>query len=201
MTAAVISEEVSDETEHSMEPLSLVPSAAPPGIRRIVLTGFMGAGKSTVGQLLAGHLGWRFIDADLAIEAKAGMTPAEIFAKLGEFAFRRMETSAIAHALGERNAIIALGGGAPEVLANRLLLEQTPETAVVFLQAPFATLLQRCNQQSGAALRPNLADTAAAEERFRYRAPLYRRCARYQIDTEGRKPGETAEALLLAIHR
>ena len=201
MTAAVTSEEVSDETEHSMEPLSLMPSAAPPGIRRIVLTGFMGAGKSTVGQLLAGHLGWRFIDADLAIEAKAGMTPAEIFTKLGEFAFRRMETSAIAHALGERNAIIALGGGAPEVLANRLLLEQTPETAVVFLQAPFATLLQRCNQQSGAALRPNLADTATAEERFRYRAPLYRRCARYQIDTEGRKPGETAEALLLAIHR
>ncbi len=205
MTAAAISEEVSEEVSDEPERAEMTPasapSAPPAGVRRIVLTGFMGAGKSTVGRVLADRLGWRFIDADMEIEAKAGMSPAEIFAKLGEFVFRRMETSAIAHALGERSAVIAMGGGAPEVLANRLLLEQTPETAVVFLQAPLSTLLERCHQQSGAAVRPNLADPAIAEERFRYRAPLYRRCARFQIDTEGRTPGETAESVLLALRR
>ncbi len=164
-------------------------------LQRVVLTGFMGAGKSTVGRLLAQMLDWQFIDVDTAIETKAGMTVAEVFAKHGEFVFRRMETSAIAHALGERRCVIALGGGAPEVLANRLLLEQTPHTAVVLLEAPLATLLARCAAQQDAAVRPNLADPAAAEERFQYRAPLYRRCARHRFATAGQSPSQTVEAI------
>ncbi len=135
--------------EPATVPISL--SAAPPAAplpQRIVLTGFMGAGKSTVGQLVADELGWRFVDVDREIEARAGMPVAEIFATLGEFVFRRLETSAIAHALGERRAVIALGGGAPEVLANRLLLEQTPSTAVILLEAPLADLLARCDGQA-----------------------------------------------------
>lgn len=167
--------------------------------RRIVLTGFMGAGKSTVGSLLAQHLGWRFIDVDHEIETKAGMSVADIFHTLGEFVFRRLETSAIAHALGERNTILALGGGAPEVLANRLLLEQTPHTAVVFLEAPLPTLLDRCAAQQNAAIRPVLQDVTAAEERFRYRAPLYRRCARYRLSTVDQTPAQTAETLLALL--
>lgn len=166
-------------------------------VQRIVLTGFMGAGKSTVGGMLAEHLGWRLIDVDREIEARAGLSVPEIFAKLGEFVFRRMETAAVAHALGERKVLIALGGGAPEVLANRLLLEQTPGTAVILLEAPLETLLERCAAQTGAgAERPNLSDRDAANERFRYRAPLYRRVARRVVSTGGQTPEETAAAVL-----
>ena len=140
-------------------------------------------------------LGWQFLDVDESIVQKAGMPVSEIFAKLGEFVFRRMETSAIAHALGERDAVVALGGGAVEVLANRLLLEQTPRTAVVFLDAALTTLLDRCQRQIGAAERPNL---QAAEERFRYRAPLYRRVARLRIETSQQSPEESVQELRAA---
>ena len=159
---------------------------------RIVLTGFMGAGKSTVGRLLAERLGWRFVDVDDAIMEKAGMPVAEIFTKYGEFVFRRMETSAIAHALGERDAVISLGGGAVEVLANRLLLEQTPRTTVVFLEAELPILLARCQAQTGGQHRPNL---LAAEERFRYRAPLYRRVARLRMQTAEQSPEQIAASV------
>ncbi len=189
--------------ERPQAPVSLAvartPSAMPTAAQRIVLTGFMGAGKSTVGQLLAERLGWRLIDVDRAVEERAGMGVAAIFADLGEFAFRRMETSAIARALGERRVVIALGGGAPEVLANRLLLEQTPGTAVVLLEAPLELLLDRCAAQFGTASeRPNLADREHAVERFRYRAPLYQRIARKTVCTTGQTPEQTADAVLAA---
>ena len=160
---------------------------------RIVLTGFMGAGKSTLGRMLAERLGWQFVDVDAQIVAKAGMPVGEVFAKYGEFVFRRMETSAIAHVLGERNTVIALGGGAVEVLANRLLLEQTPHTSVIFLEAPLPALLERCHTQTDAAERPNL---LAAEERFRYRAPLYKRVSNVRLETAGQTPHESLETLL-----
>ncbi|GAA3761517.1 hypothetical protein GCM10022270_20170 [Terriglobus aquaticus] len=152
----------------------------------------MGAGKSTVGRLLAERLGWRFVDVDEAITEKAGMPVTQIFAKYGEFVFRRMETSAIAHALGERDAVIALGGGAVEVLANRLLLEQTPRTTVAFLEASLPVLLARCHAQDGGETRPNL---STAEERFQYRAPLYRRVARLRLNTGEQTPQQIAAAL------
>ncbi|MGB8258986.1 MAG: shikimate kinase, partial [Terracidiphilus sp.] len=64
--------------------------------RRIVLTGFMGSGKSTVGPLVAARLGWRFVDADDVIAAEAGATIAEIFEREGEAAFRRRERETLA---------------------------------------------------------------------------------------------------------
>ncbi len=190
MPAATLDE---PETELRHAPAAATTASLP---QRVVLTGFMGAGKSTVGTLLAQQLGWRFIDVDREIEERAGLPVQDIFARLGEFVFRRMETAAIAHALGERFAVIALGGGAPEVLANRLLLEQTPRTAVVLLEAPLQTLLARCdNQATGeyAPVRPILSDRASAEERFRYRGPLYRRVARHVVQTDGRTPSQTAD--------
>ena len=171
---------------------SIAMSVSPFPLSRVVLTGFMGAGKSTVGRLLAGRLGWDFVDVDDAIVSKAGMPVAEIFAKYGEFVFRRMETSAIAHALGGRNTVVALGGGAVEVLANRLLLEQTPRTAVVFLDGALSVLLDRCQNQTDAAERPNL---RVAEERFRYRTPLYRRVAQVRVDTAEHTPEQSVTLL------
>ncbi|MGI4855144.1 MAG: shikimate kinase [Janthinobacterium lividum] len=172
---------------------SLTPRPLP---QRIVLVGFMGAGKSTAGRLLAQLLGWNFIDTDTLIEERFETTISAMFAAEGEQVFRRRESAALARALGEQQVVIAVGGGAPEVLTNRLLLEQTPGTAVVFLEASFALLFDRCVLQEGALLRPVLADAGAAASRFAARLPFYRRCSQHQISTERLDPEQTAAAIL-----
>ncbi len=169
----------------------------PPALRRVVLTGFMGAGKSTLGRLLADHLGWNFLDLDTAIEARAGASIPEIFQAQGETRFRRLESTALASALRSSPNVLALGGGALESLTNRLLLEQTPGNLVVFLDAPFSTLFDRCVLQG--IDRPNLADPAAARTRFDQRHTFYRRLARLTLSTADLTPRETLERLLPSI--
>ena len=175
-----------------------------PAIERIVLTGFMGAGKTTVGRLLAASLGWAFLDLDQHLEARAGASIADIFTAHGEAHFRRLESSALANALSLPKTVIALGGGTPEQLTNRLLLEQTPGTAILFLDAPFETLYDRCMLESFAQpehTRPVLADPVAAAERFALRQPLYRRLARVTLSTASLTPGEAAAALEQALQK
>jgi shikimate kinase len=194
------------DTMSSSSPSRMPPAPAPQvlhGTDRIVLTGFMGCGKTTVGALLAQQLGWRFLDLDHEIERRDGRTVPEIFAAKGatggEPHFRRLESAALASLLGQRNTVLALGGGAPENLGNRLLLEQTPRTAVIYLQAPFPTLLQRCSAQSAdpnATARPVLADLDLAERRFHLRHPHYRRIASHVLDTASLTAAEAAEAIL-----
>lgn len=167
--------------------------------QRIVLTGFMGSGKSTVGRLLAESLGWEFLDLDHVISARTGKTVPQIFAEQGEPAFRREETAALVSVLGRSRVVIALGGGAPETLGNRLLLEQTPATAVVYLEAAFPTLADRCMTQAldpTATARPVFADPAVAEKRFHMRHPLYLRLASTRLDTGSLTPEEVAESLI-----
>ena len=183
----------------------------PAHLRRLVLTGFMGAGKSTVGRLLAERIGWEFLDLDAYIEARTGLSVPEIFAIHGELHFRKLESQALASALGRKHVVIALGGGAPEVLTNRLLLEQTPATAVVFLDAPFPVLYDRCmmqalssapdeSQASPEQIRPLLADPSVAEERFARRHPIYRRLARATVDTSSLTTEDTISTLLAQLH-
>ena len=171
----------------------------PPHLRRIVLTGFMGAGKSTVGRLLAARIGWNFLDLDQHLEERAGATVPQIFDLHGEEHFRRLESSALASALRLGSTVVALGGGAPESLTNRLLLEQTPGTLTVFLDAPFTVLFDRCMLQEIA--RPVLADPASAQLRFTQRHPLYRRLARLTVSTDRLTPAETVPSLLDSIAR
>jgi shikimate kinase len=175
---------------------------------RIVLTGFMGSGKTTAGRLLAQSLGWTFLDLDHEIEARQALAhdPAlsvpDIFALHGEPHFRRLEAQALAALLGRRHVVIALGGGAPEELGNRLLLEQTPRTAVIHLTAPLAVLLDRCHAQAqlpNATARPVLADLDTATTRFLKRLPLYDRLATHRIDTSAHTPHDTVTAILSAL--
>jgi shikimate kinase len=169
---------------------------------RIVLTGFMGSGKTTAGYLLAERLGWNFVDLDREIEARHNRTVPQIFADSGEAHFRHLESATLASLLGQRRVVLALGGGAPEELGNRLLLEQTPHTAVVYLSADFDTLVARCATQAtdpSATARPNLADLNLAERRFRLRRPHYERIAAHTIHTADLTLDQTVDAVLAAI--
>jgi shikimate kinase len=175
----------------------------PPHLRRIVLTGFMGAGKTTVGRLLADRLNWDFVDLDGLIESRAALAIPTIFSTHGERHFRQLESQALACALGRSRIVLALGGGAPEVLTIRLLLEQTPATTTIFLDAPFPTLYDRCMLQSlnpNSTARPNLADPAAAEARFLARQPIYRRLAHHAISTQNLTTDQTVTALLARLN-
>ncbi len=156
----------------------------------------MGAGKSTVGRALANVLGWSFLDVDDLVEEITSLAVPEIFSRYGEAHFRREESRALARALGQVSTVIALGGGAPEILTNRLLVEQTPATFVILLTAPFPVLYDRCTLQavaSGVNLRPNLLDPAAALARYHQRIPFYRRLAHLTLDTTDRSVTATAE--------
>ena len=116
-------------------------SPAPLGnVRRIVLTGFMGAGKSTIGRELAARLGWNFLDLDHHLERRTQATIPELFERHGEPHFRRLESAALVSTLALTNTVIALGGGTPEIHTNRLLIEQAPGTMTIFLDAPFPVL-------------------------------------------------------------
>ena len=179
------------ETMQNREP---GPAPISAHLRRLVLTGFMGAGKSTTGRLLADRLNWTFLDLDAHLESRTGATIPQLFERHGEAHFRRLESSALASALGQNHTVLALGGGTPEELTNRLLLEQTPATFTIFLDAPFPTLFDRCMLQDIA--RPVLADPAAAQQRFQKRHPLYRRLANLTLDTANQSPEQTVDALL-----
>jgi shikimate kinase len=177
----------------------------PACLRRLVLTGFMGAGKTTVGRLIARRLGWEFLDLDAHIEQRVGLKVPAIFAQHGEAHFRRVESTALVSALSRCKLVLALGGGTPELLTNRLLLEQTPGTATIFLDAPFSALFDRCMLQalntapaenSADPIRPLLADPAGAESRFLVRQPIYRRLARVTVSTAELSPDRVADALL-----
>jgi shikimate kinase len=195
----MISSQPANETHKQSQTAAAAQPALPPSLERLVLTGFMGAGKSTIGRLLAARLGWDFLDLDAHLERRTGATVPEIFALHGEARFRRLESTALASALTHRSTVIALGGGTPESLTNRLLIEQTPGTFTIFLDAPFPTLFDRCVLQD--LERPVLDDPEAAQNRFASRHPLYVQLAGITIDTATLTPEETVDNLLAAIYK
>ncbi len=164
-------------------------------VRRIVLTGFMGSGKSTVGPLVAQRLGWSFLDVDNVIEAEAGCTIAELFARHGEAAFRDREHAAIARLAGGEALVLALGGGAIEREATRGLLRNGPGTLLVHLEVELATTLARCRGTEQ--IRPILADQANLASRYERRLPLYR-TAHVSIGVDALTPAEAADAIVAA---
>lgn len=170
----------------------------PQTIRCIVLTGFMGAGKSTIGALLARRLGWRFTDTDALIEAQTGLTVARIFAERGEAAFRALETEAIRSCGREERLVLALGGGAVESAPTRDALARLEESLVVFLHAPLDVMVARCMAQPGAAERPVLADRAGLAARLAARLPHYR-AAHLTVETGGLSPELVAEQILASL--
>jgi shikimate kinase len=184
---------MTSQTQPEAQPGPQDDPAIPP--RRIVLTGFMGSGKSTVGPLLAARLGWKFLDVDDAIEAEAGATIAELFARHGEAAFRDREQATIARLCAGEALVLALGGGAIEHAGTRALLLTAPGTLLVHLEVELATTLARCRGTEHT--RPILADQANLASRYARRLPLYR-TAHVSIPVDALTPAEAVDAILQA---
>ena len=168
-------------------------------LQRLVLTGFMGSGKTTVGRLLAERLGWHFADLDMVVEGLAGQTVPQLFVSQGEAAFRALELRALTALLHEGTIVIALGGGAPSGAEVRALLQCSRTTAVIHLQAPFAELYRRCTLQAldpAATPRPLLGLPHEAEQRWRDRQNLYAEVAHHAIEVSRRSPDAIVTEIL-----
>jgi shikimate kinase len=154
----------------------------------ICLIGYRGSGKTTIAQLLGDRLGWPWLDADVELERRAGMSIKEIFEREGEAGFRDREEAIVRELTARERVVLALGGGAVLRESNR---EAIGRGRVVWLQADPETLWQRMAGDPATALRrPNLTGGGRREieELLAVRTPLYQRCADHAITTAGRSP-------------
>lgn len=171
-------------------------------IHRIILTGFMGAGKSTVGRLLAERMGWEFLDLDTRIEATTGKNARELFEALGETGFRQLESDLWGAALRRSQAIIAPGGAVIDRPANQSILAGSAGSFVIFLDAPFQTLIGRClrqEQDEACIYRPLLHDTEIARDRYVERRVLYANHAHRIVDVAHKSPQVVAQGIWQAV--
>ncbi|HXF41775.1 MAG TPA: shikimate kinase [Blastocatellia bacterium] len=152
----------------------------------VFLIGFMGAGKTTVGQALAKRLNCEFVDVDRQIEARVGKSISDIFAAMGETKFRRLESEAIDECRGRERTVIALGGGAYTSEENRNVLRSIGET--VWLDCPFEICVQRV---IGDQSRPLVTDEAQMRELFELRRPAYSQ-ADHVVETGNLSPDQLA---------
>jgi len=168
------------------------------GARRrklLALAGFMGSGKTTIGNLLARRLGWRFVDLDTVIEQVAGEAITDIFKRHGEPAFRRIEREQLGAAMGragefQQATVLALGGGTIAQPGNLDLLHAAG-AAVVWLDCPMDELIARCALVT---TRPLFRDAASFRALFEQRLPYYRQ-ADYRVEALG-PPQEVVERIL-----
>lgn len=170
------------------------PPDTPP--KNIVLIGFMGCGKSTVGRELHQRLGYRLIDTDHEIEERAGRTIAAIFADSGEETFRDFESELLRELTSpdQPRRIVSTGGGIVGREGNRELLRQLGY--VVWLCAPMEIILERTAKNRD---RPLLHTDDPAERirtLLRIREPLYAETAHLRLDTSDLDSGEIATGIL-----
>lgn len=165
-------------------------------MRGVYLIGFMGAGKTTVGRLLAERLGARFVDLDDEIVAEQGQEVAAIFAERGESGFRDAERAALTQ-LGSSEAVVACGGGVVTDAGSRALLACAG--TVVYLQVSFDEALARVGSETSG--RPLLrdGDPAAVASLLASRESLYAAAADLTVDTTARSPEAVVDEILVSL--
>ncbi|MGH8979756.1 MAG: shikimate kinase, partial [Acidimicrobiales bacterium] len=165
-----------------------------------LLVGMMGAGKTTVGRLLATRLGWRYLDSDDEVVAMTGRTVKELFDAGGEAAFRPLESDALVAAVsGAEPAVVSVAGGAVLDPANREILRRAG--FVVWLRATPATLAGRVQAAEEHPHRPLLGDdpSSAVARLDAARRPLYEELADAVVDVDAHGPDEVADRVLEGI--
>lgn len=162
----------------------------------IVLIGFMGAGKSSVGRELVKRTGLPLYDTDRMVAARVGMPIAEIFASYGEEEFRDCEAAALAQ-VAERPAIVVTGGGLVLRTANVEAIRRLG--SVINLVASEEALFERVSRRGTRPLLQTSDPRGTLSELLRKREPLYRAAADFTIDTTNLTHAAVAEAVLRGV--
>lgn len=162
-------------------------------VRNIVLFGFMGTGKSTVGRILAQRLGMKFVDMDTVIEQRTGKSIPEIFAERGEYYFRRLERELVRELAGQEGSVIAAGGGV--VLNPDNVADLGRHGLLVCLRARPETILRRVESESHRPLLERGDKAARIRQILEERRPLYDALP-WQVDTDNLSPEEVAERVM-----
>ena len=161
----------------------------------VALTGYMGSGKSTVGEMVADALGCPFLDLDQLVVKKAGRSIPQIFEAEGERGFRRLEKQMLEQTVAryaENTAVLSLGGGTVTIPGAVKLLQEN--TLCIYLQADVQTLQARLEGQTDG--RPLSGEGFA--ERLAQREPLYRAAAHVTIETDALTPQEVTDEIIIS---
>lgn len=168
--------------------------------QNVILIGFMGAGKTSVGKELSEMTGQRLMDTDWLIEQEAGMSISRIFATQGEAAFRRTETAVLERLLAEtEHAVISVGGGLPLLGGNRAMLKRLG--TVVFLRVTRETVLERLKGDTTRPLLQGDHVEQKVEELLAYRNPLYEEAAHVVVDVDGKPLRVIVEEVIAAVQK
>lgn len=153
-------------------------------MRTLILIGFMGAGKTTVGRALAGQSGTSLTDTDQLIEEMAGMSIVNIFAEKGEAEFRRIETAVLEQLIAaDHAAVVSTGGGLPLREENRRLLKKLG--TVVYLEVEPETVLKRLEGDTTRPLLQGSNVKEKVEHLLLERGPIYRSAADITVKADG----------------
>lgn len=166
----------------------------PPVFRRIVLVGFMGAGKTSVGQQLSSRLGWRFVDLDEELVARSGLSIDDWFDAFGEAAFRKEEAALARELLASSDLVLASGGG--WAVEPDRLVELPPGTLSVWLDVGVEEAVRRVQKSSVS--RPLLRGKAPENEARRLleaRRSAYAE-AQIRVDTNGQSVEDVTSRIL-----
>lgn len=167
----------------------------------IILIGFRGTGKTTIGKMLAQRLGKEFVDADEYLEQKEGKTVKDIFAEGGEKLFREIETHVIAELCRLDNRVVATGGGA--ILREENVRALRKSGIIILLEADADTIYKRIHKDTLAGQRrPNLTNQGGYQEieyLLEHRRPLYDRTTDFVINTTSMSAVDAANKIITFI--
>jgi shikimate kinase len=166
-------------------------------IHNIALIGFMGTGKSSVGQMVAAQLHFTFLDTDHVIESRAGKTISEIFAQQGEPAFRELERNLVGELVSRKKTVISTGGGLPANPENLASLKT--HALVVCLWASPEKIWERVRSQSHRPLLQEPDPLAKIHSLLAEREPFYRG-ADVLLNTEMRSLKDVAQQVIHQFH-
>lgn len=164
---------------------------------RIILTGFMGTGKTAVGEVLALRLGRPFLDTDQMVEKETGATIPEIFDKKGEDFFREIEKKMVKKALSEDKVVVATGGGAVLDPENLALMKE--KGILIALSSSPEIISERLTQFEARPLLKGKDRLERIRQLFSKRSPFYEQ-ADHIIDTSGKKIEEAVEEIVKLLN-
>lgn len=160
----------------------------------IVLIGFMGAGKTAVGQKVAEELGYKFVDTDELIEKTAGISISEIFAAKGEDYFRDLETKTLKNLSGSKDLVLATGGGMVLRSENVKILKQLGP--VVLLWADPEVIFERIKNETHRPLLKVADPKAEITNILKFRQPIYKKAADFVVATDRLSVAEVTEKVV-----